>query len=225
MLTTTVAGRTWNFSHAIGRNAAAGNGFTQPVSVAAGPEGVLYVLSRGQEGAGGVTTPNKRIGKVTIDQEFISDFARGMTWPVSLALDSTGNLYCSEEFLNKIYVFNEDGEQVGEWGEAGAAEGRLNGPSGITVDSGDNLLVVNSKGNRVQRFTTDGGYIGGFGEGHLNQPWGIGVDSDDNVYVADWGNSRVQKFSPDGTLALTIGGSDLQDGGDLDHPADVAIGQ
>ena len=32
MLTTTVQGRTWNFSHAIGRNAAAGNGFTQPMS-------------------------------------------------------------------------------------------------------------------------------------------------------------------------------------------------
>ena len=94
MLTTTMAGRTWNFSHAIGRNAAAGNGFTQPVSVAAGPGGVLYVLSRGQEGIGGVTADNKRIGKLTIDQEFISDSARGMIWPVGIALDSAGNLYC-----------------------------------------------------------------------------------------------------------------------------------
>ena len=223
MLTTTAAGRTWNFSHAIGRNAAAGNGFTQPVSVAAGPEGVLYVLSRGQEGVGGVTADNKRIGKVTIDEEFISDFARGMVWPVSVALDSDGILYCSEEFLNKIYVFDEDGEKVGEWGEAGAAEGRLNSPSGITLDSDDNLLVVNSKSNLVKRFTTDGEYIGAFGEDHLNNPWGIAVDADDNVYVADWGNSRVQKFAPDGALELTFGGSDLQDGGDLDHPADVAV--
>ena len=223
MLTTTAAGRTWNFSHAIGRNAAAGNGFTQPVSVAAGPGGVLYVLSRGQEGIGGVTADNKRIGKLTIDQEFISDFARGLTWPVSVALDSGGTLYCSEEFLNKIYLFNEDGEQIGEWGEAGSAEGRLNGPSGITVDSSDNLLVVDSKGNRVQRFTTDGEYVGVIGEGQLNEPWGIAVDADDNVYVADWGNSRVQKFSPDGALAVTFGGSDLQDGGDLNHPSDVAV--
>ena len=150
MLTTTAAGRTWNFSHAIGRNAAAGNGFTQPVSVAAGPGGMLYVPSRGQEGIGGVTADNKRIGKLTIDQEFISDFAHGMTWPVSVALDSGGTLYCSEEFLNKIYLFNEDGEQIGEWGEAGSAEGRLNGPSGITVDSSDNLMVVDSKGNRAR---------------------------------------------------------------------------
>ena len=53
MLTTTVAGRTWNFSHAIGRNAAAGNGFTQPVDVAAGPDGVLYVISRVTTAPGG----------------------------------------------------------------------------------------------------------------------------------------------------------------------------
>ena len=67
MLTTTIAGRTWNYSHTIGRNAAAGNGFTQPMDLALAPGGVIYVLSRGQEGAGGVVAPNKRIGKVTMD--------------------------------------------------------------------------------------------------------------------------------------------------------------
>ena len=91
MLTTTVSGRTWNFSHAIGRNAAAGNGFTQPTDVAVAPGGVIYVLSRGQEGAGGVQAPNKRIGKVTITEEFIGDFAREeLVWPMGIAVDSNG---------------------------------------------------------------------------------------------------------------------------------------
>ena len=40
MLTTTVAGRTWSFSHAIGRNAIAGNAFTQPIAVALAADGV-----------------------------------------------------------------------------------------------------------------------------------------------------------------------------------------
>ena len=223
MLTTTVAGRTWNFSHAIGRNAAAGNGFTQPWDVAAGPDGILYVLSRGQEGVGGVTAENKRIGKLTIEQEFIGDFARGMTWPAGLALDSDGNIYCSEEFRNKIYVFNEDGEEIGEWGEAGSGEGQLNGPSGLAVDSDGNLLVVDARNNRVQKFTADGQHISTLGEGTLDSPWGIGLDSDDNIYVADWGNSCVRKFSPDGELLLTFGGPDLPNGGDLNHPSGVAI--
>ena len=223
MLTTTVAGRTWNFSHAIGRNAAAGNGFTQPWDVAAGPDGILYVLSRGQEGVGGVTAENKRIGKLTIDQQFIGDFARGMTWPAGLSLDSEGNIYCSEEFQNKICVFNEDGEEIGEWGEPGSGEGQLNGPSGLAVDADGNLLVSDARNNRVQKFTTDGQYLATIGEGRLNSPWGLALDSDGNIYVADWGNNCVRKFSPDGDLLLTIGGPDLDNGADLNHPSGVAV--
>ncbi len=223
MLTTTVAGRTWNFSHAIGRNAAAGNGFTQPWDVAAGPDGVLYVLSRGQEGVGGVTAENKRIGKMTIDQEFIGDFARGMTWPAGIALDSSGNIYCSEEFQNKIFIFNEDGEEIGSWGEAGSGQGQLNGPSGLAVDGDDNLLVVDARNNRVQKFTTGGEYIATIGEGQLDSPWGIGLDSDGNIYVADWGNSCVRKYSADGAPLLTFGGPDLDNGADLNHPSSVVV--
>ena len=221
MLTPTVAGRTWNFSHAIGRNAAAGNGFTQPVSVAAAPDGVLYVLSRGQEGIGGVTAENKRIGKLTIDEQFIGDFGRGqMTWPASLAVDSGGNIYCSEEFGHKIHIFNEDGEHIGEWGEAGSDDGQINGPSGIDFDSDDNLIVSDSNNNRVQKFTKSGEFIASYGVGQLDRPWGLALDADDNVYVADWGNNRVQKFSASGELLLTIGGDS---GGELNHPADVAV--
>ena len=223
MLTTTVAGRTWNFSHAIGRNAAAGNGFTQPWDVAAGPDGVLYVLSRGQEGVGGVTAENKRIGKLTIDQEFIGDFARGMTWPAGIALDSSGNIYCSEEFQNKIFVFNEDGEEICSWGEAGSGQGQLNSPSGLAVDGDDNLLVVDARNNRIQKFTTDGEYIATIGEEQLDSPWGIGLDSDGNIYVADWGNSCVRKYSADGVPLLTFGGPDLDNGADLNHPSSVAV--
>ena len=229
MLTTTVAGRTWSFSTAIGRNAAAGNGFTQPWSVVAGPEGVLYVLSRGQEGAGGVVAENKRIGKLTMDHQFIGDFGRReLTWPVSMALDSDGNLYCSDEYENIVAIYNEDGERTGQWGQTGASQGELDGPSGLAFDADDNLYVVDSRNSRVQKFTRDGQFLSAFGtagsgEGELDSPWGLNLDAEGSVYVADWGNSRVQKFSPDGDHLLTFGGPDAGDGGDLDHPADVAV--
>jgi DNA-binding beta-propeller fold protein YncE len=194
------------------------------VAVAAGSDGTLYVLNRGSEGAGGVQAENKRIGKITIDEQFIGDFARGqLTWPAGIALDCDGNLYCSEEFLHKIFIYNEDGEHIGDWGEPGSAEGQLNGPSGIEFDSRGNLLVVDSGNNRVQSFTKDGSFNCVIGEGLLSSPWGIAVDCDDNVYVADWGNDRVVKFSPDGELTVTFGGSEIPNGGELDHPADVAV--
>ena len=44
---TAVAGRAWVYSHNIGRNGAAGMGFSQPVSIAAAKDGVVYVTNRG----------------------------------------------------------------------------------------------------------------------------------------------------------------------------------
>ena len=112
MLTTTVAGRTWNFSHAIGRQAAAGNSFANPTALAIAPGGILYVLSRSYglirssdyaQGGNRFGAEDKRIGKLTIDEEFPSDFGRGdFTWPTSLAVSKDGNVYCSDEYENSI---------------------------------------------------------------------------------------------------------------------------
>ena len=228
MLTTSVAGRTWNFSHAIGRNAAAGAGFTQPTAVAVAPDGILYVLSRGQEGAGGVVADNKRIGKVSIDQEFISDFGRReFVWPADLAVSDDGDLYCSDEFGHYVAYYNPDGERIGQWGEHGAKEGQLNGPSGIAFDAEDILYVVDSLNDRVQKFSKSGQHLGGWGgpgtgAGQFQRPWGITVDGNGDVYVGDWGNNRVQKFSPDGAFLLSFGGPG-DPVGELNHPAGVAV--
>ena len=232
MLTTAVAGRTWNFSHAIGRNAQAGNGFTQPRSVAVAPGGILYVLSRGSDGVDGAvpgqTRDNKRIGKLTIDQEFLGDFAKAEhIWPSGLAVSKDENVYCCDEFENIIAIYNPDGERLGQWGESGHEEGQLNGPSGLAFDGDDNLYVVDSKNARVQKFTKDGRFLlgwgsAGSGEGQFNLPWGITVDQNGDVYVADWGNDRVQKFSSDGAFLMSFGSSGNGPGG-LNHPADVAV--
>ena len=116
---------------------------------------------------------------------------------------------------------------MGEWGEHGSGEGQLNGPSGIAFDSEDNLYVVDSLNDRVQKFTRDGRYLMGWGgsgtgEGQFRRPWGIAIDADGDVYVVDWGNDRVQKFSPDGTYLMTFGGPE-DVGVELNHPAGVAV--
>ena len=228
MLTTTVAGRTWNFSHAIGRNSAAGAGFTQPTAVAVAPDGILYVLSRGQEGPGGVVADNKRIGKVSMDQDFIRDFARReFIWPAGLAVSGDGELYCSDEYGHYIAHYSPDGDRLGHWGEPGADEGQLNGPSGIAFDAEGSLFVVDSLNDRVQKFTDGGQYLTGWGgpgdgDGQFQRPWGITLDGKGDVYVADWGNNRVQKFSPDGAFLLSFGGSG-DEGVALNHPAGVAV--
>ena len=245
MLTTTVAGRTWQFSHSIGRPTPEHNGktggFTLPTGIATAPGGILFVLSRGLgfPTFDDVADIYRRIGKVKIDQEHIGDFARcEFTWPTGIAVAGDGNVYCADEYENKIAFFDPDrvftfpdydpdGERLGDWGEPGSAPGQIDAPAGIAFDSDDNLFVVDSKNDRVQKFTKDGRYLSGWGEsgsgeGQFSRPWGITVDRDGFVYVADWGNDRVQKFTPEGEHVLTFG-SELDDGGELDHPSDVAV--
>ncbi len=228
MLTTTVGQRTWHFSHAIGRNAVAGNGFIQPTAIAVAPGGILYVVSRGFGGAGGVISENKRIGKLTIDEEFLGDFGWGeLAWPAGLAVSADGTLYCSDEHDNLVAVYDPDGARLGQWGETGSEEGQLDSPSGIAFDSEDNLYVVDTGNDRVQKFASDGRFLtswgsSGGGEGQFNCPWGITVGDDGDVYVADWRNDRVQKFSADGAFLLSFGASDGE-GQQLSRPSDVAV--
>ena len=228
MLTTTAQGRTWNFSYALGRNAAAGNGFTQPISVATGHNDILYVLSRGAEGSDGKALPNTRIGKMTMDHEFIGDMGHGdLTWPVGLAVDSAGTLFCSDEHLNTIFMYDEEGNLADQWGSKGHDEGEFNGPCGIAFNSDDQLYVVDSGNCRIGIFTKGGEFVGQWGGrgsriGQFIDPWGITIDSYDNVYVADWGNNRIQKFGSDGTFILSFG-DDLPDTLGLNRPSDVAV--
>ena len=229
MLTTTVSGRTWSFSHSLGAFSEAGKGFLHPTDVAVAPGGILYVVSRGQFATmdSKISKDRLRITKLTVEEEFISEFATGhFTWPAGLALDSQGNLYCSDEYDNLVYVYSADGQRLDAWGRVGAGAGHFSGPCGLAFDSEDNLYVVDTFNDRLQQFTRDGTSLGswgsaGVGEGQFNRPWGVTIDGKGDVYVADWGNNRVQKFAPDGSFLMSFGSASY--GGELNHPADVAV--
>lgn len=227
MLTTTAAGRAYDYSYCIGMVAMSGAGFTFPVDFALGAEGVIYVINRAAEGL------NQRISKCTVDHQFLGQFgspgsADGQfTWPMSLDLDRDENIYVCDEYLQRISVFDKDGKFLTKWGQPGNAAGELNGPSGLAFDREDNLYIVDSLNHRVQKFTKDGKFLAtwgrhGSGAGEFNTPWGICLDSQGDVYVADWKNSRVQKFSPDGVYLATFAGSDAGVGA-IHRPTGVAV--
>ena len=180
---------------------------------------------------------NGRIGKTTLDEHHLGDFARrDFTWPGGIALDSEGWVYVTDEHENVVRRYDPEGvvpypgsdptgEWLESWGDAGCAPGQLNGPTCIAFDAEDSLYIVESSNHRVQKFTKDGQYISGFGgkgsaEGEFDRPWGITIDRDGYVYVADWGNNRIQKFSSEGEYVMSFGTSF---GGELNSPANVAV--
>ena len=223
MPTKTVAGRTWHFSHSLGHHVGPG-GFTHPTAVVSAPGGIVYVADTG---AAEGYQPAK-IRKLDVDEGFISEFGVGdLTWPEGLALDQSGNIYCSDAHKHRVIAYDQEGEQIGEWGEPGSGAGQLNAPSGLAFDGDDNLHVVDSLNSRIQKFTGDGRPLAAWGtpgteDGQLDRPWGITIDPEGDIYVADWGNNRVQKFSPDGAFMGRFG-SQIADGGELNRPSDVAV--
>jgi DNA-binding beta-propeller fold protein YncE len=228
MLTQVVSGRVFHFSHAIGRNAAGGNGFTFPVGVALGREDVAYVVSRSNENQ---KTPH--VTKITLSEELLGEFGKWgegdgeFVWPTSVAVDREGKVYVADEWLQRISVFDEEGKFRGKWGRAGVGDGELSGPSGLAFDARDDLYVVDSLNHRVQKFTKDGQFLArwggpGRGDGEFCMPWGITVDGEGRVYVADWKNHRVQKFAPDGKFLATFGRPG-NGPGSLNHPTGVAV--
>ena len=232
MLTTVAAGRVFDYSYCLGMYGMSGQGFWTPQDMALAPAsdgktGIVYVINRGAEELG------QRISRVTLDHQFLGQFGafgRGdgqFVWPRAITLDGDNNVFATDDFLNRVSVFDAEGAFISSWGEAGSGEGQLNGAAGIAFDGDGNVVVVDSMNHRVQRFTRNGEYLGGFGshgggDGQFDMPWGLTIDADGSIYVADWRNNRVQKFDADGNLLLKFEAS-ISGVGALEGPTGVAV--
>lgn len=198
---------------------------SNPVDLALGREGRLYVLCRGalateirrtswdDEDFGTIGGPGNADGK--------------FLWPGAILADEQERLYVSDEGYHRISLFSPDGTFLSKWGEHGSEPGQLNRPSGLAFDPGGDLYVVDTMNHRVQKFTNEGKFLfqwGSFGtgEGQFNMPWGIAVDADGDVYVADWRNDRIQTFQADGKFLGMFGTSGSGDG-QFNRPTGVTV--
>ncbi len=139
------------------------------------------------------------------------------TLPTRAATDSSGNVYVSDTGNHRIQKFNSSGTFITKWGAtllglpvAGIGDGEFNLPSGVATDSSSNVYVVDTNNNRIQKFSSSGGFLTkwgsvGTGNGQFTLPSGVATDSSDNVYVADTSNNRIQKFSSSGSFITAWG--------------------
>ena len=230
MLTKSVAGRTWHFSHSIGHFVGP-EGFTHSTPITTTRDGIIYVADTGLAEYGSVGTLGTVIRRLRIEDEFLAEMGRGDTvWPEGLALCQDGNVWCTDAYQHFVIGYDREGNEIGRWGEYGSGEGQFNRPSGIAFDADDTAYIVDSLNHRVQRFSKDGQFLSTWGseggeEGQLSQPWGMTIDQEGAFYIADWRNDRVQKFAPDGEFLLRFGSrfDGVDDGGALNRPADVAV--
>lgn len=110
----------------------------------------------------------------------------------------------------------------------------LSGPAHLALDPQDNLYVVDSKNNRIQKFDRNGQFLTMWGqEGSSDGEFsfissrdvfysGLAVDGQGQVYVADPGNKRIQIFDGNGRF-LAKWNSQGRGDGEFVHPIDVAV--
>ena len=154
---------------------------SNPVDLAIGQEGRLYVLCRGS-----LTVDIRRLTWDDEDLDVISGPGNAdgkLLWPANILLDGDDMLYVSDEGRHCISMFSTAGDYLGKWGEHGCGEGQFDRPSGMAFDPDGNLYVVDTLNHRIQHYTKDGGFRKqwgsfGSGEGEFNMPWGITVDDE-----------------------------------------------
>ena len=99
-----LANRSFQYERTLGRGAQAGSGFSYATDLALGPNGLVYVVNRGSE----YRPDGVRIGVMTMDEEYITEFSRfgsgdgELTWPTCIALDSNQNVYVTDEALDRL---------------------------------------------------------------------------------------------------------------------------
>jgi DNA-binding beta-propeller fold protein YncE/ABC-type molybdate transport system permease subunit len=107
-------------------------------------------------------------------------------------------------------------------GVRGVGVGQLNKPRSVSVDSQDNLFVVDMTG-RVQKFSPQGSFVLSWQmpQTDRGKPKGMNHDHNGNIFVVEPHYSRVNLFSPLGQLILQWGNHGTN-AGELTLPRAVA---
>ena len=192
-----------------------------PVDIAFGDDGILYVLCR-QRGIG------NNLRRINWEDEDLGTIGGGnFEWPVTLLRDSDGAFFISDEAKHQVIMLDPKGDLIKAWGTHGSEPGELNRPSGMAFDADENIYVSDTLNHRIQKFSKDGRFESAFGslgdaDGQLNMPWGVAVDDEGMILVSDWRNDRIQRFTLDGDHLMSFGSSGSGNG-QLNRPAGIEV--
>jgi trimeric autotransporter adhesin len=244
---TTVAGADWLFP-GDGRPAlnAPINGTTSGLDVAVDRNGNYYLCDPGNSmvmrvGADGIINVIAGNGINYISGDGGLAVNASLAQPISVAVDSIGNVYIGE-FGGDIRRVTPDGiittiAGTGTSGFSGdnglATQAQMYQPYGLAVDSGGNIYVADSFNNRIRKITPNGiistiagnGTPDSTGDGGpasaatVNAPTRLTVDSVGNLYFVESSlftsnvNIRVRKIDTKGIISAVAGGGlDFRDG-------------
>jgi sugar lactone lactonase YvrE len=160
-----------------------------------------------------------------------SDYPAVLSRPHSLVVNSSGEIIFTDRNNHAIRKIDSEGniKTIAGVGKQGYKDGlanqaEFNFPSGLAIDSKDNLYIADTNNHRIRLLTTDGnvttisGTKKGYSSGNMNfarfnSPSYLAVDNIGNIYVSDSGNHKIRRISSTGDVTTIAGiGKGYQDG-------------
>ena len=214
----------------------------QPEGVAVDASGLLYIAdtfnNRVREVApGGIIQTVAGTGISSFSGDGGAAASAALFLPTDVATDSGGNLYIADYGNSRIRQVAQGNIQtvVGSkatsviFDQAPATTIRLNGPTGLAVDSSGDIfiaeggigtgsglavgdykiwkingvgIVSTAAGNGIENYSGDGGPATA---AQINTPSNMVLDAVGNLYIADSANNRVRRVSPGGVIVTVAG--------------------
>ena len=170
------------------------SGFTNPVAVAASPDGqTIYVVDRGDL----ANDDHKVVAFTPEGKERFRLGARGQesgkfNIPLAAAVAPDGTLLVADSGNARIQVFDAHGKFKFSFGGFGAEPGRFSRPRAIATDSVGNIYVADASFNNVQIFNAKGELLMPLGRlsqepgpGNYSLIGSIAIDEANRLFVTD----------------------------------------
>jgi sugar lactone lactonase YvrE len=160
--------------------------------------------------------------------------AAQLNLPTALALDTTGNLYLADTGNHRIRKISTAGiittiAGTGTQGFSGdnalATTAAIDSPTGLALDSTNNLYLADTHNHRIRKITGATGIIttiagtgsSGFAgdtatatSANLSLPHGLTIDAAGNLYLADTANHRIRRIDATTGIITTAAGDGTQ---------------
>ena len=167
--------------------------------VAASPDGLIYLLQRGDKA--------DPVIAVDRDGNIVRSWGKGIyTTPHAIRVDPQGNVWTTDAASSMVYKFKPDGTvllKIEVGGQPTPCENFCSTTDVAFAGDGHVLIADGYRNARILEYTADGKKVNewgraGTGPGEFRLPHSIQVDERGIIYVADRENGRIQRFDRSG---------------------------
>ncbi len=154
----------------------------------------LYITDRGNGVIFVLNQEGRYIREITYKNKPV-DFS-------DIRVDKKGFIYSLSTLEGKVYIFNNEGEEVSVFGARGNGKNEFLFPTSIAIGSDGLVYILDQHKGTVLVYDVDGKFQFSFSKkgqsvGNLFYPSYIYADQQGKIYIVDRGNDRVQIFQRD----------------------------